>query len=106
LLAPKVGGDTFIWVVHVYGILGIHRLQASQETSLHPEASQHLPQHFTWHNIKRLFEVHEVAIEWFLFCLVMFYQSPQYEELVSIVVIFAKHKLTLGMQPMLFSPLT
>jgi hypothetical protein len=26
LLAPEAGGDTFAWVVNVYGILGIHRM--------------------------------------------------------------------------------
>jgi hypothetical protein len=73
--------------------------------SLHLEANQHLPQHFTWHNIERLFEVHKTKIEWFLLCLVLFYQSSQHEELVSSVVIFAKPSLTFGTQPMLFSPL-
>jgi hypothetical protein len=29
LLAPEVRGDTFVWVIDAYGILGIHRLQAS-----------------------------------------------------------------------------
>jgi hypothetical protein len=75
LLAPKVGGDTFVWVVDAYDILGIHRVQASQEMSFHPKVSQHLPKHFTRHNIKHIFEVHKAAIEWFLFCLALFYQS-------------------------------
>jgi hypothetical protein len=75
LLAPKVGGDTFTWVVDAYGILGIHHLQASQEASFHPEASQHLSQHFTWHSIKRLFEIHKTEIEWFFFCHALFYQN-------------------------------
>jgi hypothetical protein len=92
-------------VVDAYGILGIHRLQASQEASLHPKAGQHLPQHFTRHNIERLFEIHKTTIKWFLFCLVLFYQSSQYEELVSSAIIFTKSNLTLGTQPMLFSPL-
>jgi hypothetical protein len=73
LLAPEVGGDTFAWVVDAYDILAIHRLQVLQELSLHLEGSQHLPQHFTWHNIEHLFEVHKIEIEWFLFCLVLFY---------------------------------
>jgi hypothetical protein len=72
--------------------------------SLHPEASQHLPKHFTWHNIERLLEVHKATIEWLLFCLALFYQSLQYEELVSSVVIFPKPSLTLDTQPMLFNP--
>jgi hypothetical protein len=38
------------------------------------------------------------------FCLVLFYQSSQYEELVSNEVTFAKFSLTFGMQPMLFNP--
>jgi hypothetical protein len=105
LLALEVGGDTLVWVVDAYGIFGIHRLQASQKASLHPEASQHLPQHFMRHNIERLFEVHKTTIEWLLFCLASFYQSLQYEELVSSVVIFAKPNLTFGTQPMLFSAL-
>ncbi len=105
LLAPEAGGDTFDWVVDAYSILSIHRLQASQEASLHPEASQHMPQHFTRHNIKRLFKVHKTKIEWLFFCLALFYQSSQYEKLVSSVIIFAKPSLTLGTQPMLFSPL-
>jgi hypothetical protein len=62
-------------VVDAYGILGIHRLQALQEASFHPEANQHLPQHFTWHNIEWLFEVHTTKIKWFLSCLALFYQS-------------------------------
>ncbi len=96
LLAPKAGGDTLDWVVDVYGIFGIHCLQASQEASLHPEASQHLPQHFTRHNIEHFFEVHKIDIEWFLFCLALFYQSLQYEELVNSAIIFTKPNLTLG----------
>jgi len=40
LLTLEARGDTFGWVVDVYDILGIHRLQASQETSFHPKASQ------------------------------------------------------------------
>ncbi len=43
LLTPEARGDTLAWVVDAYGIFGIHRLQALQEASLHPEASQHLP---------------------------------------------------------------
>ncbi len=43
LLAPKTKGDTLAWVVDTYDILGIHRLQASQEASLHLEANQHMP---------------------------------------------------------------
>jgi hypothetical protein len=39
LLPPQAGGDTLAWVVNAYGILGIHRLQASQKTSLHPKAT-------------------------------------------------------------------
>jgi hypothetical protein len=62
LLTPKAGGDTFTWVVDAYGIFGIHRLQASQEASFHPEAGQHFPQHFMRHNIERLFEVHKATI--------------------------------------------
>jgi hypothetical protein len=104
LLALEAGGDTFAWVVDAYGILGIHHLQASQEASLHPEASQHLPKHFTRHNIERLFEVHKTTIKWLLFCLALFYQSSQYEESVRNAVIFVKPNLTFGMQPMLFSP--
>jgi hypothetical protein len=104
LLALEVGGDTLAWVADAYDILGIHRLQASQEVSFHPEANQHLPQHFTWHNIECLFEVHKTTIEWLLFCLVLFYQNSQYEELVNSAVIFAKPSLTLGTQLMLFSP--
>jgi hypothetical protein len=96
LLAPEVGGDTLVWVVDAYGILGIHRLQASQEASLHLEANQHLTQHFTWHNIECFFEVYKATIKWFLFCLVLFYQSSQYEKLVSSVVMFAKPSLNLG----------
>jgi len=46
-LALEAEGDTLAWVADAYGILGIHRLQASQEASLHPKAIQHLPQHFT-----------------------------------------------------------
>jgi hypothetical protein len=61
-----------------------------------PKASQHLPQHFTWHNIKCLFEIYKTTIEWFLFCLVLFYQSSQYEELVSSAIIFVKPSLTLS----------
>jgi hypothetical protein len=91
-------------VVNAYGILGIHRLKASQEASFHPEASQHLPQHFTRHNIKHLFEVHKATIEWLIFYLALFYQSSQYEKLVISAVIFAKPNLTLDTQPMLFSP--
>ncbi len=66
LLAPKTGGDTLAWVVDAYDILGIHCLQPSQKVSLHPEANKHLPQHFTWHNIKRLFEVYKATIKWFV----------------------------------------
>jgi hypothetical protein len=106
LLAPEARGDTLAWVVDAYGILDIHRLQASQEASFHPEASQHLLEHFTQHNIERLFEVHKTEIEWIFFCLNLFYQSLQYEKLVSNAIIFAKPSLTLGTQPMLFSPLT
>jgi hypothetical protein len=73
MLAPEARGDTIAWVVDVYDIFSIHRLQALQETSLHPKPSQHLPQHFTRHNIERLFEVHKITIEWFLFCLALFY---------------------------------
>jgi hypothetical protein len=73
LLALEAGGDTFAWVVDAYDILGIHHLQASQEASLHLEASQHLSQHFMRHNIERIFEVHKTKIEWLLFCLVLFY---------------------------------
>jgi hypothetical protein len=58
----EAGGDTLAWVVDAYDIFGIHCLQASQEASFHPEANQHLPQHFTRHNIERLFEVHKVTI--------------------------------------------
>jgi hypothetical protein len=83
LLAPEVGGDTLAWVVDTYGILGIHHLHALQEASFHLEARQHLPQHFTWHNIERLFEVQKSTIEWFFFCLALFYSSPQYEKSVS-----------------------
>jgi hypothetical protein len=97
LLALEAGGDTLTWVVDAYGILGIHHLQASQEVSLHPEASQHLPQQFTQHNIERLFEVHKTKIEWLIFCLALFYQSSQYEELVSSAIIFVKPSLTFGM---------
>jgi hypothetical protein len=61
-----------------------------QEASLYLEANQHLPQHFTPRNIERLFEVYKTTIEWFLFCLTLFYQSSQYEELVSSAVIFVK----------------
>jgi hypothetical protein len=39
LLTLEAGGDTFTWVVNVYGILGIHHLYASQEASFHPEAN-------------------------------------------------------------------
>ncbi len=39
LLTPKARGDTLTWVVDAYDILGIHRMQALQEASLHPEAS-------------------------------------------------------------------
>jgi hypothetical protein len=106
LLAPKIRGDTLAWVVDAYNILGIHRLQTLQEVSFHLEANQHLPQHFTRYSIKCLFEVHKATIKWFLFFLAMFYQSLQYEKLISSVVIFAKPNLTLGMQPMLFNPLT
>jgi hypothetical protein len=105
LLALKAGGDTLAWVVDVYCILGIHCLQASKEKSLHPKASQHLPQHFMQHSIERLFKVHRTKIKWFLFYLALFYQSSQYEKLVSSAVIFVKLSLTLGTQPMLFSPL-
>jgi hypothetical protein len=69
---------------------------ALQEASFHPEVSQHLPKHFTRHNIERLFEVHKATMEWFFFCLALFYQNLQYEELVSSVVIFVKPSLTLG----------
>jgi hypothetical protein len=55
-------------------------------------------------SIEHLFEIHKAAIEWLLFCLVLFYQNSQYEELVNSVVIFAKPSLTFGTQPMLFSP--
>jgi hypothetical protein len=67
LLAHEARGDTLAWVVDVYYIVGIHCLLASQEVSLHPEASQHLPQHFTQHSIERLFEVYKTEIEWLLF---------------------------------------
>jgi hypothetical protein len=77
LLTFEARGDTLAWVVNAHDILGIHHLQALQEASLHPGASQHLPKHFTRHNIKRLFEVHKAKIEWFLFSLVLFYQSSQ-----------------------------
>jgi hypothetical protein len=83
-------------VVDVYCIVGIHHLQASQEASFHPEASQHMPQHFTQHRVERLFEVHKATIEWLLFCLALFNQSLQYEKLVNNAVIFAKPNLTLG----------
>jgi hypothetical protein len=73
LLAFEARGDTFAWVVNAYGILGIHRLQASQEESLHLKASQHLPKHIMWHNIEHLFEVHKATIEWLLFCPALFY---------------------------------
>jgi hypothetical protein len=96
LLALQTKGNTLAWVVDAYGILGIHYMQALQEVSLHFEASQHLPQHFMWHIIKRLFEIYKVTIEWFLFFLALFYQSSQYEELVSSALIFAKPSLTLG----------
>ncbi len=46
-----------------------------------------------WQNIERLFEVHKTIIEWFLFYFVLFYQSSQYEKLVSSVVIFVKLNL-------------
>jgi hypothetical protein len=104
-LTPEARGDTLAWVVDAYGILGIHRLHASQETSFHLEANQHLPQHFTRHNIEHLFEVHKIVIEWLLFCLVLFYHSSQYKELVNSAIIFMKLSLTFGTQPMLFSPL-
>ncbi len=106
LLTLEARGNTFAWVVDAYDILGIHHMQALQETSFHFEASQHLSQHFTWHNIERLFEVHKkTEIKCLLFCLALFYQNSQYEKLVSSVLIFAKPSLTLGTQPMLFSPL-
>ncbi len=54
--------DTFAWMVDAYDILGIHHLQASQKVSLHPEANQHLPQHFTRYSIERLFKVHKATI--------------------------------------------
>jgi hypothetical protein len=54
-------------------------------------------------NIKCLFEVHRATIKWLLFCLVLFYQSLQYEKLVNSVVSFAKHGLTLSTQLMLFN---
>jgi hypothetical protein len=92
-------------VVNAYIILGIQHLQALQETSFHPKANQHLPHHFTRHNIKWFFEVHKATIKWLLFCLALFYQSTQYEELVSNAIIFTKPNLTLGTQPMLFNPL-
>jgi hypothetical protein len=95
-LAPKARGDTLTWLVDAYNILGIHCLQTSKEAFFHPEANQHLQQHFTWHNIEHLFEVHKTTIEWFLFCLVLFYQNLQYAELVSSVLIFVKPNLTLG----------
>jgi hypothetical protein len=70
LLALKArGDDTLAWVVDAYGILGIHRLHASQEMSLHLKASQHLPQHFMCHNIERFFEIHKTTIE----CFALFY---------------------------------
>jgi hypothetical protein len=75
LLTPEARGDTFAWVVDAYGMLGIHCLQALQEAFFHLEANQHLLQHFTQHNIKHLFEVHKATIEWFLFCLALFYQN-------------------------------
>jgi hypothetical protein len=96
LLTPEAKGDTLVWVVDAYNILSLHRLQASQDVSLHPETSQHMPQHFTRHSIECFFEVHKTTIDWLLFCLSLFYQSSQYEELVSSVVIFAKPSLTLG----------
>jgi hypothetical protein len=64
-LAPEAGGDTFTWVVDAYGILGIHRLQTSQKTSLHPKDSQYLPQHFTRHNIERFLEINKIEIKFF-----------------------------------------
>jgi hypothetical protein len=73
LLAPQTRGDTLAWVVDAYGILGRHYLQALQEVSLHLKASQHLPQHFMWQIIERLFEIYKVTIEWFLFLLALFY---------------------------------
>jgi hypothetical protein len=39
------------------------------------------------------------------FFLALFYQNPQYEELVNSALIFAKPNLTLGTQPILFNPL-
>jgi hypothetical protein len=89
LLTLEAGGDTLAWVVDAYGMFGIDRLQALQEESLHPKASQYLPEHFTQHSIERLFEVHKGAIEWFLFLLALFYQSSQYEKLVNNAIIFA-----------------
>jgi len=68
-----------------------------QEASLYLEASQHLPQHFTWHSIERLFEVHKATMGWLIFCLILFYQSSQYEELVNNAIIFVKPSLTFGM---------
>jgi hypothetical protein len=97
LLALEAGGDTLTWVINVYGILSIHRLQASQKASLHLEANQHLPQHFIRHSIERLFEVHKVVIKLLFFCFILFYQRSQYEELVTGAIIFAKPNLTLGM---------
>jgi len=47
LLAFEAKGDTFAWVVDAYGILGIHRLQASQEASLSPRPAN------TCHNTSR-----------------------------------------------------
>jgi hypothetical protein len=58
-----------------------------------------------WHNIERLFEVHKATIKWLLFCLALFYQNPQYEDLVNSAIIFVKPNFTFGMQPMLFNPL-
>jgi hypothetical protein len=105
LLALEAGGDTLTWVVNAYGIFGIHCLQALQEASFHPEANQHLPWHFTQHNIECIFEVHKIIIEWGFFYIVLFYKSSQYEKLVNSAIIFAKPSLTLGTQPMLFSSL-
>jgi hypothetical protein len=104
LLALEAGGDNLAWAVDAYGILGIHCLQASRKASLHFETSKHLPQHFMRHNIEHFFDVHKSTIEWLFFCLTLFYQSPQYEKLVSSVLIFAKPSLTLGVQPTLFNP--
>jgi hypothetical protein len=72
-LAPQTRGETFVWVVDANDILCIHSLQALQEASFYLEASQHLPQHFIWHNIKCIFEVHKTTIDWLFFYIALFY---------------------------------